>query len=136
MLDFLTENNLISPNESGFRPGDSCINYLLLLKTKIVWWWFQNKEIFLDILKSFDKVWHEDLLLKLSWNSISGKLLKLLSDFLCCRKQLVVLIGQHSSWENVNARVPQGSVLRPLLFLIYKSNLFKLTVFNVRTFCQ
>ena len=63
------------------------------------------KGVFLDISKAFDKVWHKGLLLKLSPNGISGNLLKLLRDFLYCRKQRVVLNGQISYWENVNAWV-------------------------------
>ena len=58
-----------------------------------------------------------------SLNGISGNILKLLRDCLYCRKQRVVLNGQNSSWENFNAKVPQGSILGPLLFLIYVSNL-------------
>ena len=78
--------------------------------------------VFLDISKAFDKVWHEGLLLKLS-NCILGNLLKLLRDFLYCRKQRVVLNGQNSSWKNVSAEVLQSSVLGPLLFLIYINDL-------------
>ena len=61
--------------------------------------------IFLDISKALDKVWHEGLLFKLSSNGISGNLLKLLRDFLYCRKQPLLLNGKNSSWENVSAGV-------------------------------
>lgn len=78
------------------------------------------KGIFVDISSAFDKVWHEGLLLKLNWNSISRKLLKLLRDFPKndCWKQRVALNGQHSSWDNGNEGLPQGSIWRDLSFLI------------------
>ena len=64
-------------------------------------------------------MWHEGIIYKLKRNGISGNLLNLLTDFLRNRKQRVILNGQSSSWANINAGVPQGSILGPLLFLIY-----------------
>ena len=100
MFTFFTENNLISPNQWGFRPGDSCVNQLLAVTHEIYKSFqegFEVRRVFLNISKAFDKVWHEGLPLKLNQNGISGNLLKLLRDFLSCRKQWVVLNGQHSS---------------------------------------
>ena len=117
---------MISPNQSGFRPGDYCVNQLLAITHEIYRSFdggLEVRGVFLDISKAFDKIWHKGLLVKLSLSSIPGNLLKLLGDFLYFRKQQVVLNRQHSSWENVNTGLPQGSILGPLLLLIYLNDL-------------
>ena len=76
---------------------------------------FEVRSVFLDISKAFDNVWHEGIIFKLKQKSISDDLLNILSDFLRIRKQRVTLNGQSSSCTNVNAGVPEGSILGPLL---------------------
>ena len=69
-------------------------------------------------------------------NGISGELLHILSDFLSNRKQRIVLNGQNSSWANVHAGVPQGSILGPLIFLIYISDLSDNLTSNAKLFAD
>ena len=100
IFDFFIRNNLISQNQSGFRPGDSCINQLLVVTNKIYKSFdacLDIRVVFLDIAKAFNKVWHEGLLYKLKQNSISGDLQETLTEFLKYQKQKFVLNGKNSS---------------------------------------
>ena len=92
--------------------------------------------VLLDISKAFDKVWHKDLIYKLKQNGISGKLLNLIIDFLSNRKQRVVLNGKYPSWTNIEAGVPQGSILEPLFFLIYINDLSDNLITNPKLFAD
>ena len=83
------------------------------------------RAVFLDISKAFDKVWHEGLLFKLEQNGVSGSFLALIRNYLSNRKQRVVLNGSSSEYHAIESGVPQGSVLGPLLFLVYINDLEK-----------
>ena len=113
---FLSVNNLLSQNQSGFRPGDSTIFQLLSITSTIYDSFKKYDEthaVFLDISKAFDKVWHEGIIFKLKCNGISGNLLNLFENYLLNRFQRVVLNGNESNWTSLKAGVPQGSVLGP-----------------------
>ena len=87
-----------------------------------------------DVSKAFDKVWYDGVIFKLEQNDISGNLLNNLIEFLCNRKQRVVLNGQVSAWASVNGGVPQWSIVGPLLFLIYINDLSDNLSSNVKQF--
>ena len=104
-------------------PGDSCIFQLLFIVHGISSSLDCNptidaRGVFLNISKTFDKVWHEGLLFKLELYGIRGELLTLFKGYLQERQQKVVLNGQSSSSEAIKFGVPQGSILGPILFLI------------------
>ena len=139
MFKFFIENELISSNQSGFKPGDSCINQLqLLILTHEIYKSFDEgrevRDVFLDISKLFDKVWHDGIIFKLTQNEMSRNLLKLLRDILSERRQRVVLNGQASTWTIITAGVPQGSILGPILFLIYINDLSEGRFTNAKLF--
>ena len=99
-FSFFSENYLLLPKKCGFRPGDSCAHQLLSIAHEIISAFDDVHEVrgvFLDISKVFYRVWHKGLLFKLQQNRISGELITLIKDFLSCRKQRVVLNGQHLS---------------------------------------
>ena len=122
MYNFFKDNFVLSVNQSGFLPGVSTVTQLLEIYHKFCKAVEDGKEVrvvFLDISKAFDRVWHKGLLYKLRLAGISGKLLSWLHNYLSNRYQRVVVNGLKSDYVEIKAGVPQGSVLGPLLFLVF-----------------
>ena len=132
---------MLNPNQPGFRPKDSCV-YQLIEITHNIFSSFdcnptlETRAVFLDISKAFDKVWHRGLIHKLESIGISGNLLNLMESFLSERYQRVLINGQSAEWASIKAGVPQGSIIGPLLFLIYINDLSDGIISNVKLFAS
>ncbi len=139
LYNFISINKLLTPFQSGFVPGDSTTNQLLSIYHTFCEAVDEGKEVrvvFFDISKAFDRVWHKGLIFKLRTFGIDGTLLEWLENYLTDRLQRVVINGQSSEWKNVSAGVPQGSILGPLLFLVYINDIVNDIHSNIRLFAD
>ena len=137
--NFINNNNLLSQHQSGFRKGDSTINQLLYLSHQFSSALDNGKEVrvvFFDISKAFDRVWHSGLLYKIEQFGISGGLLLWIKSYLSGRKQKVIINGQESELIEINAGVPQGSILGPLFFLIFINDIVNDICCNIKLFAD
>ena len=139
LFNHLRDNNLLSPLQSGFIPGDSTVNQLTFLYNTFCKALDSGKEVravFCDISKAFDRVWHSGLLYKLQVAGVTGEVLDWFKSYLLNRKQRVVLPGAVSDWTPICAGVPQGSILGPLLFLLYINDIVLDIGSNIRLFAD
>ena len=139
MVDFLNKHKLINLSQHGFLKARSCLTNLLCFFEEITKWVDDGSPIGvikLDFQKAFDKVPHQRLILKLQSGGMTNTIINWVEQWLTNKRQRVVVDREVSSWKSVLSGVPQGSVLGPILFLVYIDDLEEGVTGNILKFAD
>ena len=135
----LDDHSILSPFQHGFRKKHSCETQLLTTIEDLARGLDQRDQIdclILDFSKAFDSVAHQRLLYKMDWYGIRGKTNNWVKNWLTSRTQTVVVDGETSEEAEVISGVPQGTVLGPLLFILYINDIAENTSSTIRLFAD
>jgi len=141
MIYFFESTNVLYNHQYGFRPRHNTTHPIIHLLNQVA---EENDKplknltmsVFLDLSKAFDTISHKILITKLDYLGIRGTALNLLRNYLSDRKQYTEIYGEKSSFENIKCGVPQGSILGPLLFLVYINDIHRCTTLPMLCFAD
>ena len=139
LLTFLETSNLLSNHQYGFRKARSTgdlLAYAVHVWSSALESCGESRVISLDISKVFDRVWHNALLAKLPMFGLHHTLIEWIGSFLSDRSLAVRVNGFLSNLHSINAGVPQGSVISPVLFILFINDLLTSTYSSIHSFAD